>query len=272
MIMLRKSVQGNKIKNTRPQAFTLLELLAVVGTVCLLACFMVPVLARARIKSPSAGCLSNLRQMQLGANMYRDDNNDFLLPNAAAGTPTSDGWISGVSEGWGVIDANTNSLYYRNSLLWPYVNRDISVYRCPADFKPSANGYRIRSRSMNSQMGAVYNPPNYNPGWRTYKKSTDLTCPTPASAFIFCDESMFSLNDGYLQVGASSPAFPDIPAAYHAGGCGFSFADGHAEIHRWQGPNLIAVPYAYDVTGSYPPTSSMDPDWQWLIQHAACHQ
>jgi len=39
---------------------------------------------------------------------------------------------------------------------------------------------------------------------------------------------------------ATSPANPsayqwveDLPASYHGGACGISFADGHSEIHRW---------------------------------------
>jgi prepilin-type N-terminal cleavage/methylation domain-containing protein/prepilin-type processing-associated H-X9-DG protein len=265
---MKKRTQEPRLK----RAFTLIELLVVIGILCLLASFMLPALARAKIKSPSAGCLSNLRQMQLGATMYRDDNNDFLMPNA----PTLEvGWVQ-KTEDWHTNPGNTNVAYYTNSLLWPYVNQDISVYRCPADFKPSDNGYRIRSYSMNGQMGLPPSDPsaNYNTGWRLYQKGSDLTCPTPANAFVFCDESMFSLNDGYLQISANSPAFPDVPAAYHAGGCGFSFADGHAEIHRWQGPNLVAVPYSYNVVnnGVYTPSSGTDPDWPWLIQRAACHK
>jgi prepilin-type processing-associated H-X9-DG protein len=266
--MHRPKQAQNFVTSFPHQAFTLVELLAVVATVCLLACFMLPVLARAKIKSPSAGCLSSLRQMQFGANMYRDDNNDSLIPNHLV---SGVGWVQSL-ENWSLADANTNVTPYATSLLWPYVNRDISVYRCPADFKPSANGYRIRSRSMNGQMGLPATSPNYNLGWRVYHKGSDLTCPTPASAFIFCDESMFTLNDGYLQIGATSPVFPDVPAAYHAGGCGISFADGHAEIHRWQGSYLVGVPYAYGVVNNGIPAalSGRDPDWPWFIQHATC--
>lgn len=261
------------IRETCPKrAFTLIELVVVIGILCLLASFMLPALARAKIKSPDAGCLSNLRQMQLGSTMYRDDNNDFLMPNSPAGEA---GWVRN-TEDWHQAPANTNVVYYASSLLWPYVNRDIAVYRCPADFKPSDNGYRIRSYSMNGQMGLSPTDPSgsYNSGWRIYQKGSDLTCPTPANAFVFCDESMYSLNDGYLQIEANSPGFPDVPAAYHAGGCGFSFADGHAEIHRWQGPNLVAVPYTYNVVnnGVILPSSVRDPDWPWLRQHATCHQ
>jgi len=33
----------------------------------------------------------------------------------------------------------------------------------------------------------------------------------------------------------------DTPANYHAGACGFLFADGHAEIHKWRDPQTLAI-------------------------------
>jgi prepilin-type processing-associated H-X9-DG protein len=30
------------------------------------------------------------------------------------------------------------------------------------------------------------------------------------------------------------PIWYDVPGTYHAGGCGFAFADGHSESHPWQ--------------------------------------
>ena len=32
----------------------------------------------------------------------------------------------------------------------------------------------------------------------------------------------------------STAHFIDLPASYHAGACGFAFADSHAEIHKWK--------------------------------------
>ena len=41
----------------------------------------------------------------------------------------------------------------------------------------------------------------------------------------------------------------DFPASYHNGACGFSFADGHAEIHKWIG-SKIKAPASYTGTMS----------------------
>jgi prepilin-type processing-associated H-X9-DG protein len=55
---------------------------------------------------------------------------------------------------------------------------------------------------------------------------------------VFLDESKETVDDGYFAVKAPAPDGPDIwqnsPTVRHNKGAGFSFADGHAEIWRWQ--------------------------------------
>ncbi len=272
-----------KERTQRPrlkQAFTLIELLVVIGIICLLASFMLPALARAKIKSPAAGCLSNLRQLQLGCSMYKDDYNDNLVPNMHPGAGTS--WLPSTlpNENWGNSQSNTNAALYTNSFFWPYLAGNINVFRCPGDVIPSDNGYRIRTYSMNGQMGQTSANPNLV--FRVYKKGADLVCPTPANAFAFCDETFWTVNDGWLEIDASTPDFPDAPAAYMGGGCGFGFADGHAEVHKWTGPysfetdypvGLRGVAYQYGIVrpgSAHVGSSGSDPDWVWLTQHATC--
>ena len=125
---------------------------------------------------------------------------------------------------------------------------------------------------MNGQMGAVYDGNiGYNPGYLLYTKGSDIIRPTPANAFVFADESPGSINDGYLQIGANLQGFPDIPACYLEGGCGFSFADGHAEIHRWQTTALL-IPVRQNFTQRDVTVGPNNADWIWLIQHATSHQ
>jgi len=35
------------------------------------------------------------------------------------------------------------------------------------------------------------------------------------------------------------PYWGDIPGSQHCGACGFGFADGHAEIHKWKSATSI---------------------------------
>lgn len=254
------------------RAFTLVELLIIIATITILFSFLLPAMAKSRVKSTGAGCLNNLRQMMVGWSAYKDDNNDTLLPNAPLGPPNfNTTWCGGLGQNWTSAPANTNRAYYLNSLLAPYIANRIELYRCPADVIPSENGQRLRSYSMNGQMGVMQGGPfNYNPGWRVYTKGSDLTRPVPKDAFIFADESMSSMNDGYLQIRLTLPQFPDLPANYHEGGGTFSFADGHVELRRWTpGYALISIPYKYGMTGNAVPTSTTDPDWHWLTNRTS---
>jgi prepilin-type N-terminal cleavage/methylation domain-containing protein/prepilin-type processing-associated H-X9-DG protein len=66
-------------KNGRPNssAFTLIELLVVIAIIAILAAILFPVFAAARAKARQTACLSNTKQMALGAVMYATDNDGY---------------------------------------------------------------------------------------------------------------------------------------------------------------------------------------------------
>lgn len=73
-------------------AFTLIELLVVIAIIALLAAILFPVFAQAREKARQASCLSNLKQLGIGFEMYKQDY-DGVYPISrarnAADPPTS---------------------------------------------------------------------------------------------------------------------------------------------------------------------------------------
>jgi prepilin-type processing-associated H-X9-DG protein len=59
----------------------------------------------------------------------------------------------------------------------------------------------------------------------------------------------------------------DVPATYHNGACGFAFADGHSEIHKWvdqamKSKRATQVQFHNGDNGNIPCRQG-DKDWEW---------
>jgi prepilin-type N-terminal cleavage/methylation domain-containing protein/prepilin-type processing-associated H-X9-DG protein len=214
-------------------AFTLIELLVVIAIIAILASLLLPALSNSKAKAQGISCLSNLKQLQLAALLYPDDNADKLVPN---GTGDQRGWV----EGWLPTpqDAtNVNLLKAPKGLLWKY-NESLGIYKCPADrstVKISGKVYpRVRSISMNGNMnGDSWYTALIKNTFHTYRKSSAIVQPT--QTFVFLDEHPDAIDDGYfLVVLDQKNLWGNMPANYHNGACGLSFADGHSEIRKWK--------------------------------------
>ncbi|MDB6064679.1 MAG: hypothetical protein JWR26_887 [Pedosphaera sp.] len=89
---------------------------------------------------------------------------------------------------------------------------------------------------IRADIGGGDGQPTYQSPFTQFRRTSDFK--KPADTFVFLDEHPDSINDGLFALLTSTTTAPtawgDLPASYHNGACGFAFADGHSEIHKWK--------------------------------------
>ena len=275
-------------------AFTLIELLVVIAIIGILAGLLLPVLARAKVRAQAVKCMSNGRQLMLAWIQYAHDCDDHIVNNfgsvetlATIANQTYENWVNDV-EDWSINPQVFDLTGIQKAAFFKYVG-NAGVYKCPADRYLSGLqiaagfGARPRSYSMNGYFGP-YNPTwtstanNFYTGYAQFLRLSST--PNPANLFVTLDEHPDSINDGYFDDNANPVAsqwasqnWNDLPASYHDGACGFSFADGHSEIHKWKStlctilpvklaPGVPHIPFSSDL-------ANVSADIQWMASRAS---
>ncbi len=264
-----------------PLGFTLVDLVASVAALGLLAAVQVPSLINSQSAAQRAVCLNNHRQLARAWLAYAEDNGGRLPGNLDGGSNiggTNRTWCVGWLDLYNSTPDNTNWTILLASQLGAYT-RSHEIYKCPADrsLGPVPGGSklpRVRSVSMNSYMGERGGP--YTSGYRQFKTLDEIVEPSPSNALVFLDEREDSLNDGWFGIDMTGydPRAPgayiiaDYPADWHNRAGNVSFADGHAETKRWSDSRTMP-PHRFGVPIALVQLSSDNPDVAWIQERAS---
>jgi prepilin-type N-terminal cleavage/methylation domain-containing protein/prepilin-type processing-associated H-X9-DG protein len=260
------------------RAFTLIELLVVVALAAVLVTTAVPMQLENPAKKRAIMCMCNCKELASGYLMYALDNQDVALASAAntSGVPV---WVSGNAA---VLPHAVDERLLKDSPTFHYL-RSQKLFRCPADKSAFLHQGQItprnRSYSLNGFMGPAASPA-IDRNRDILKSITTLSfihpipAPGPSAVFLFLDEHENSIDDAqFLPFGDlhryGNQKWLNCPSGRHNNATGFAFADGHAEIHKWQDSSVTAVQLGPPPKHGAFPRHAGPADFAWWTNHLA---
>jgi prepilin-type processing-associated H-X9-DG protein len=238
MLTMFQSHLHNRQSSRSIAAFTLVELLVVIGIIAVLIAILLPALNKARASAASIKCASNLRQIFIGVTLYTQQHQQ-KYPRLNVGFDNFNGTTgssTGYSSGWPQALIFSNVFMPLDQVAAANKSWDTAfgptmrkIFKCPVTPEVLANwGADVRT------------------GW--YAANTDAfeyltTTPALASKYnkvqsIKTPSRFFLLNDNRNQGGNRNidrpSADPSRWRTRHMGGSNFIYADGHHEYVKYE--------------------------------------
>lgn len=220
---------------TEASAFTLLELLIVVATIALLAGILFPVIEQAKSAALSITCSANLKQLQVGWQMFLESNKQTIPKTKISGSPN---WSQGLS-----------TIYPKAPYL--YGTNAISFNACPAVQKQFEKTYYF-SNYWGYTINSWWRPDTANE-YNDFQKWTDIR--HPVSYPWFMDPEMYAWGQGFM---GAHRAPLNIPTISHLG-VGPNHGNNLAANVSYADGSVRQIPIAEVDDNSTPPA-----DYHWF--------
>jgi prepilin-type processing-associated H-X9-DG protein len=248
----------------------------VIAIIAILAAMLLPALSRAKKRAQQASCLSNQKQLALAWVMYAGDNSDRVVGfSTDPGTPTPNWRIqadkvtdpapAGVTGNQLVVWKVEQG--YKNGPLFPYASSP-GIMHCPGDIRltvpqhfawtsySGVNGFANGDTAYEGLPGFIMKQSQVLHSsdrflWVEESDSQQITV-----GGQLCGENVrtWDMTVGNPAINFINARWGDSPAAFHGRSSTFSFADGHAEAHKWVSDAVIRFansmnPRKFTITG-----------------------
>ena len=213
----------------KARAFSLVELLVVIGIIAVLVSLLLPTLGRARNAARTVQCLSNLRQLATAAYCYANANNDYLPSSLYSYTTATASYVCN----WDfttITDLTTGQRRAVPGLLWQG-DASAPIQQCPA-FDGRSN------TAADPYTGYNYNTSYLGRGaFEVIKNPLRLTqVRHPSACAMFGDGQWQNGANKYMRSPLPSPSDSNMTARTagtqgfrHGGKTNVAYVDGHAE-------------------------------------------
>lgn len=201
--------------------FTLIELLFVIAIISLLAGMLLPALSGAKARAKRASCLSQIRQLQLGVQMYADDHEGLLPPRDYQA---------------GAVWTDRLESYYGSR----------AILICPIDRMETNSSYLLNGfvdyfamETFRGDWDAFFG--NYKTGGFSGMKISAI--PQPSETILLGERKPDAKGDAYMDIWPpeyGSDHLTEVDHGKHrvggngrAGGSNYGFADGSARFLKF---------------------------------------
>lgn len=219
-------------------AFTLIELLAVIGVIAILAGLLLPALSNAKAKAQRVACLNKLRQWGLAALSYKDEHEDFLPREKC---------VTGIHTWADVSAANNNDVWFNALPPECFGQKGVAgyaadpdgfhspknIFHCPVAKLPSGNVDPVFSLAFNSKLSRTTD---------VLERAKFSCIQEPVTTVLFLDcgltneQPLYSTQKPYY---GQPSAWANRLSGRHNRGANLALADGHAQ---WFPGNKLVDP------------------------------